>query len=160
MIRVSLWLCSNGNGVTRSVFFFIKEIKRTLLLFKEKRWPYNKYDRTFFVTKLSFSIFYVIHFRLYCCHHCCFEPLQALNHLAVPQKSFRVDVLFFICLKELCGPLRWWKSYFHFCCMSKLVESSINSHQCIIKLWYGVCDYNGDRCCLLYTFALYVETNC
>lgn len=35
--------------------------------------------------------------------------------------------------RDPCGVV-WRESYFYFRCMSKLVESSINSHQCIIKL--------------------------
>lgn len=89
MIRVSLWLCSNGNGVTFSLFFHERN-KKWYFCF-EKKVTILQIRSHLFVTKLFLSLslshfFFVIHFILYRCHHCCFEPPQVLNHLVMPQK--------------------------------------------------------------------------
>lgn len=99
MSRVSLWHCSNGNGVALSLcFFFTKGIKSATFVFK-KRWPYNKYDRTFSWLSFLFLTFYVIHFRLYCCHHSCFGASASTQPFSSAAKIFSSgDVLFHVFL--------------------------------------------------------------
>lgn len=58
----------------------------------------------------------------------------------------KCSTILFLFFQTKCEPWPWWESYFYFHCMSKMVEGSINSHWCIIKLstllW---CDCNRAR---------------